>query len=64
MINIIKRKSKSPKNNSDIEKCVYCGTETEYRKDTPIDERFGYIKGAGQLCRKCYQELYGKESYK
>ena len=42
-----------------IDRCVVCGIKTEYTKDTPISERFGYIIGGGQLCRKCYTELYG-----
>ena len=41
--------------------CVICGKPTEYREDTPIDKREQrYIEGAGQLCRKCYFEIYIK----
>ena len=32
--------------------CVICGKETEYAKDTPIQNRIGYVEGAGQLCRE------------
>jgi hypothetical protein len=37
-----------------IEKCVLCGTDTEYKYHDHVDMRVGYIEGAGQLCSKCY----------
>ena len=36
-----------------IEKCVICGADTQYRFRTPIDFRYNYVEGAGQLCNKC-----------
>jgi hypothetical protein len=36
------------------EKCVMCGVETTILKTTHIDFRYGYVDGAGQLCRECY----------
>ena len=36
-----------------IEKCVICGVATQYRFRTPIDFRYNYVEGAGQLCNKC-----------
>ncbi len=36
------------------ETCVLCGTETPYDETTQIDYRYGYIEGAGQLCKECY----------
>ena len=42
--------------------CVCCGTETKYTVDTPIDQRFGYVEGAGQLCRSCYCDVYANEN--
>ena len=36
-----------------IEKCVICGVDTQYRFRTPIDFRYNYVEGAGQLCTKC-----------
>jgi len=36
-----------------IEKCVICGVDTQYRFSTPIDFRYNYVEGAGQLCNKC-----------
>jgi len=34
--------------------CVICGVETPYDYETHIDMRIGYIEGAGQLCKTCY----------
>lgn len=36
------------------EKCVTCGVETTILKTTHVDFRYGYVDGAGQLCRECY----------
>jgi len=41
------------------DKCVYCGKETQYEKETPIQQRKYYIEGAGQLCPLCFIEIYG-----
>ena len=49
---------KQPVSENDL--CVICGKPTEYRADTPIDKRECYVEGAGQLCRKCYFEIYLK----
>ena len=38
--------------------CVSCGKETEFTADMSVDERKHYIEGAGQLCPKCYKEIY------
>lgn len=42
----------------DEERCVVCGGKTGYRCKTPIDERQFYFVGVGQLCEKCYREIY------
>lgn len=34
--------------------CILCGVETPYDYDTHVDMRIGYIEGAGQLCKCCY----------
>lgn len=34
----------------EYDKCVICGRETSYKKNTHIDLRVGYIEGAGQTC--------------
>ena len=33
--------------------CVSCGKTTSYKKTDHIDNRSGYIEGAGQLCLEC-----------
>ena len=58
MIDMLIKKNKLTSNK--YEKCASCGESTEYTQDTPIDKRVGYIQGAGQLCQKCYKELYPK----
>ncbi len=41
--------------------CVFCGARTEYTKDTHINWRKYYVEGAGQLCQRCYERIYGTE---
>ena len=43
-----------------VEHCARCGVETKYTDDDPVEFRKYYIEGAGQLCEKCYAELYDK----
>jgi len=43
------------------ELCVNCGIETPYTINTHIDYRQHYIEGAGQLCAKCYNDIYNKK---
>jgi hypothetical protein len=38
------------------DKCVLCGVETPYEFETHVDMRIGYIEGAGQLCKACYNK--------
>ena len=42
------------------ERCVLCGRETDVPLDLPIARRDCCIKGGGQLCRDCWQKLYGR----
>ena len=42
--------------------CVACWNETEFKKDTPIDQRIHYVLGAGQLCCRCWKKIYGEKS--
>jgi len=42
-----------------LEICVVCEEITNVRAETPTDERNNYVDGSGQLCSKCYRELYG-----
>ena len=48
--------------NNEIEFCVQCGTETQYKKRDSVDYRIGYIEGAGQLCNKC-QKIYNNQTH-
>lgn len=34
--------------------CILCGEETPYDFETHIDYRYGYVEGAGQCCKTCY----------
>jgi len=43
--------------NNQIEKCILCGVDTEYTFGTHIDYRYGYVEGAGQCCRECYEKV-------
>jgi hypothetical protein len=40
----------------EYEVCVMCGDSVPYSKSTHIDRRVGYIEGAGQLCKECYEK--------
>ncbi len=44
---------------SKYELCVICDTVTKEHEDQHIDSRNYYIEGCGQLCKKCYIEIYG-----
>lgn len=45
---------------AEFENCVVCRKQTDVPKTRDISERKYYIEGAGQLCRDCYFEIYGK----
>lgn len=36
--------------------CIICGGKTNVLKTTHIDYRYGYVEGAGQCCKECYQD--------
>jgi hypothetical protein len=36
------------------EDCIMCGKKTTTLKTAHVDFRYGYVDGAGQLCRQCY----------
>ena len=42
------------------EMCVVCGKATRYTIEQSVHEREFYVDGAGQLCRECFQRIYGK----
>lgn len=45
---------------SEFERCVCCGKATTILKTRDVNRRKEYIEGAGQLCRQCFYEIYGK----
>jgi len=46
--------------NNNIEKCVDCGLDTGYSINDHVDSRENYVEGGGQLCSKCFIEVYKK----
>ena len=40
------------------DRCVMCSKKTEYDIHTHTDLRFGYVDGAGQMCKPCYTRIY------
>lgn len=46
---------------AEYDKCVRCDTITPYKKSAPIQQRQGYVEGAGQLCGTCNTEIYAKK---
>ena len=40
------------------ELCIRCGKPTPYNPNTPITLRRYFVEGSGQLCEKCFYELY------
>jgi hypothetical protein len=39
--------------------CVRCSEKTEYPTRTPVDKRYNYVDGSGQLCTSCYSKTFG-----
>lgn len=46
----------------ETDKCVSCDEDTGVRKDMPVDVRLFYVEGAGQLCKKCWNKIYGEKT--
>ena len=44
-----------------MDTCIYCGKETNEELDKPVDLRFNYVDGAGQLCPDCYYLIYKED---
>jgi len=40
------------------EVCVLCNKKTDENKNTNINKRMFYVECVGQLCGKCYVEIY------
>ena len=45
---------------TNMEKCVVCNIETDVPVDKPVDLRYHYVEGAGQLCKSCWEKVYKK----
>ena len=46
------------------DKCVMCKEESPYEETDHIVNRYFYVEGAGQLCGKCWKEVYPPEQPK
>ncbi len=55
MVKHVRRRQRMDNSSTDeeVEVCVSCGADTQYKKSDHIDYRLGYIEGLGQLCAKC-----------
>jgi len=42
----------------ELENCVLCGGRIDVKKEEHIANRQYYIEGSGQLCWKCYHDVY------
>ena len=42
--------------------CIICGKQTTIDVNTHIDMRYGYVEGAGQCCKQCYDRTYGQSN--
>ena len=50
-------------NNRENDTCYLCQCEVPFYKDDPIDIRYNYIEGAGQLCKDCYDHCEALRFY-
>ena len=41
-----------------LERCVLCGRLTPVKRDSHIAGRRYYVEGAGQLCGRCFYDVY------
>ena len=45
----------------EFEVCVSCGITTDTLKNANVGFRRNYIDGDGQLCEKCYKDIYSEK---
>ncbi len=45
-------------NDKPKELCIVCGENSGINVDMPINDRQFYVESAGQLCQRCYNNLY------
>lgn len=50
---------KENKEEAEYERCIICGCITQVRRDWDISMRKYYVEGAGQLCKRCFYDIYG-----
>ena len=43
-------------NQDQYETCIMCGAKTDILISTHIDLRYGYVEGAGQCCKECFDK--------
>lgn len=48
--------------NRNEEYCILCHKSTGVDLSTDISDREYYIRGCGQLCEDCYNELYSRQN--
>ncbi len=53
-----------PSESNRRDKCILCNEETEYDEFEHIDFRYFYVEGVGQLCLKCWNEIYEQKKAK
>jgi len=46
------------------DECNVCNQQTPYEKKQHIGTRKWYIVGAGQLCKECWERIYGEKETK
>ena len=56
----LRRRREAALQNNTYERCVLCGKETDVPLSLPIDRRDCYVESSGQLCRDCWQRVYGE----
>ena len=42
----------------ETEICIVCGIDTKVSKELRVDLREHYVEGAGQMCKKCWENTY------
>lgn len=55
-------KKSTTSNEMEFEICVLCGKKTDVLISEPLEQRHGYLPGAGQLCKECALENIQEES--
>lgn len=59
---IIKKDNDFEVINGKTENCVFCSKDTKVLRCTPVDLRFNYVDGSGQLCDECFVRIYDNKN--